>query len=109
MGRAPIGIYLIFQAIRIRFNCPWGFEAALDIRQLPTGAKVAGCRPSPEGGKQNSPGALALGAIRKRSPALTRNMVELRVRLVVEISRELVGRSLSCSDGDELIAHVASG
>jgi hypothetical protein len=35
VGTLTLGIYLIFQGIRIRFNCPWGFEAALDIRQLP--------------------------------------------------------------------------
>ena len=39
-------------------------------KHIPNYLGPSGRRPSPEGGKQNSPGALALGAIRKRSPAL---------------------------------------
>jgi hypothetical protein len=46
-----IGIYLIFHGHPHRFQLSWAFEAALDIRQLPTGVEVSRRSAFPRRGK----------------------------------------------------------
>src|SRR5271163_4853052 len=60
-GTGPIGIYPIFQGHPGARSPVFGKPARTHLRQLPVGVERTGCRFSPGGEAQNSPGPKHLG------------------------------------------------